>query len=239
MRDNLESLSQRVEVLKPSKHLLQFGSMTVRELVQSYGATQAVLKMADHWTSALFGVSADLVAALTFLLQCRTHGGFLRSLEAGRIFRLGADLHMSIAAKLVPGSVHLSQKVEHLDQTAGNKVVLTTQEGGVFQCTKVILALPLSDYRGLKITPEFIGDKQWLWTTDLLKEAHSLPVPARHLKDIEQDQWVPEGNVHFAGSETSNIWRGHIEGALVAGGRAVQDVLHELQPHAEVLVARL
>lgn len=213
--------------------------MTVKELVRSHGATLAVLEMADRWTSALFGVSADGVAALTFLLQCRTHGGFRRFLGTGRMLRTEADLHMSVADKLAPGSVHLSQKVEQLDQTAGNKVVLTTQEGLVFQCTKVILALPLSGYRGLRITPEFAGDKQWLWTTDLPKEAHSLPVPARHLKDIDQDQWAPEGNIHFAGSDTSNVWRGHIEGALVAGSRAVHEVLDELQPHAEVLVARL
>ncbi len=40
-----------------------------------------------------------------------------------------------------------------------------------------------------------------------------------------QDMWAPEGHIHFAGAETSSIWRGHLEGALVAGERAAAEIL--------------
>ncbi|OAQ96745.1 hypothetical protein LLEC1_05364 [Akanthomyces lecanii] len=39
------------------------------------------------------------------------------------------------------------------------------------------------------------------------------------------DMWAPEGNVHFAGAETSSVWRGHMEGALEAGERAATEIM--------------
>ncbi|KAM3516660.1 hypothetical protein NHJ13051_009698 [Beauveria bassiana] len=39
------------------------------------------------------------------------------------------------------------------------------------------------------------------------------------------DVWAPEGNIHFAGAETSIIWKEHVEGALEAGDRAASEIL--------------
>ncbi|XWW95298.1 hypothetical protein V2A60_003256 [Cordyceps javanica] len=37
--------------------------------------------------------------------------------------------------------------------------------------------------------------------------------------------WAPQGGVYFAGAETSNVWRGHTEGALAAGERTAAELL--------------
>ncbi|OAA81300.1 Amine oxidase [Akanthomyces lecanii RCEF 1005] len=39
------------------------------------------------------------------------------------------------------------------------------------------------------------------------------------------NMWAPEGSIHFTGAETSNVWRGHMEGALEAGERAATEVM--------------
>lgn len=39
------------------------------------------------------------------------------------------------------------------------------------------------------------------------------------------------GLVHFAGTETSDVWRSYLEGAVVAGKRAAREVLSNDQPH--------
>lgn len=239
VRDNLERLSQKVDVNRPSQMLPQFGNMTVKELARSHSATPAVLDLADHWTRSLFGVSAEQVAALTFLIHCKTHGGFRQALEAKDTWVLRGGLREAIAEKLHPGSVVLSQSVERVDQTSGGKVVVTTSEGNVFQGTKVIVALPLSEYGLIEIIPEVSEDKQWLWSTEVPRATSNLPIPAKNLRDLERDQWHSEEDVHFAGSETSYAWRAHVEGALAAGSRAVGEILQSLQPHAEDLSARL
>lgn len=40
-----------------------------------------------------------------------------------------------------------------------------------------------------------------------------------------QNMWAAEGDIHFAGAETSDVWRGHMEGALAAGERAAAEVV--------------
>lgn len=67
----------------------------------------------------------------------------------------------------------------------------------------------------------------------------NLAVPAANLSDLERDQWQPEGNVHFAGAETSFVWRGHTEGALASGSRAAEEALLSLGPPLETLGSRL
>ena len=68
--------------------------------------------------------------------------------------------------------------------------------------------------------------------------AGHLVVPARNLADLERDQWRPEGNILFAGADTSLTWRGHMEGALAASARASDEVLRSMWPLPE-LASRL
>ncbi|KAF4975653.1 hypothetical protein FZEAL_7588 [Fusarium zealandicum] len=346
VRDNMEGLSQRVDLNNPTLMLPNYGSMTVRELVVSQGATPAVQKLADAWTAALFGLAARDVAALYFLLVCKTAGGFLntigqpaRSCRRMR-FRGAPTLCAALAERLSPGSVMLSQAVQWVDQTSGNKCVLTTLAGEVFQCSRVILAVPTCAYRHMEFSPILGEHKKWmheyeqpgfyteavlvydqpwwrekglngysqsaegpvwetrdtsceadgiyaltciiageagrdLWSRDVVerrelllthlghifaecaplpepvyriepnygewtRQAPSSAVPMQHMRSIAQDQWTVEGSLHFVGSETSHVWRGHIEGALASGSRGAEEVLSVLRPvPEELLIPRL
>lgn len=53
-------------------------------------------------------------------------------------------------------------------------------------------------------------------------------VPAAQLSSMARDQWRPEGHIHFAGTETSTVWKGYMEGALRSGIRAAKEVIDEL-----------
>lgn len=223
--------------------LPNFGSSTVHELVCSHGATPAVQELADTWTQSLFSRCSHCVSALTFLLHCKTNGGFRQILEGEGSVCLRGEACEVVAAKLHAGSVITEQAVERIDQAAGNKCVISTQSGSVFQCSKVILAIPLSQYRDLEFRPEISEDKQWLQSealpANMELDAACLAIPAANLRNLDHDQWQPEGNIHFAGSETSHVWRGHVEGALSAGSRAVVEVLEAIRPSAEAVYPRL
>lgn len=242
-----------------------------------------------------------------------------------------------LAARLQAGSVCLSQVVERIDQTSGNRVIVHTQSGDVFQCTKVILA-GTAQCTTVEITPGLSEDKQciletakpgfsrriallygkpwWrerglsgyaqglagpismikaasrddgfytltcfvagesgreLWqmmederqqallshveaifgdslptpfeVEDLDQHADMRPsastclaVPAANLRNLERDQWQPEGSVFFAGAETSYVWRGHVEGALASGRDVAEEVTCALRPASEAMFSRL
>ncbi|KAF7559249.1 hypothetical protein G7046_g4906 [Stylonectria norvegica] len=346
VRDNIEGLSQRVDLNNPTLMFPNYGNMNVKELVVSQGASPIVRKMADTWTSTMFGLAARDVSALYFLLCCKTAGGFLNTIsQSSRSsrrmrFRRGAqDLCGALAGRLQPGSVVLSQAVQWIDQTSSNKCVLTTMTGEVFQCSRVILAVPTAAYQSIDFSPALGEHKKWLQTCEqggfyaetvlvydqpwwreqglsgyaqsfegpvwetrdtsrdavgvysltcvvageagreiwemsdedrweaLLSQLTALygdlapfptpveilesnwedeawtrhvpcpAIPAAHLRSATQYQWAVEDKLHFAGSEASHVWRGHIEGALAAGSRGAEEVLRVLQPVADALLA--
>jgi pseudooxynicotine oxidase len=47
---------------------------------------------------------------------------------------------------------------------------------------------------------------------------------SKYLRELQQ----PEGNIHFAGSDIANGWRGFIDGAIESGARSAQQVLRQL-----------
>ncbi|KAK7415526.1 hypothetical protein QQZ08_012324 [Neonectria magnoliae] len=207
VRDNLEGLSQRVDLNNPTLWLPNFGSMNVRELVVSQGATATIQKLADTWTASLFGLAARDVPALYFLLVCKTAGGFLSAV--GQPARPGCRVRFrsgppalcdALADRLAPGSVVPSQAVQYIDQTSSNKVVLTTLTGDVFQCSRVVLAVPTAAYRNIDFSPSLGEHKQWM---------QALEQPGFHTEvvlEYDQPWWREQGLNGFAQSADGPVW---------------------------------
>ncbi|UNI23312.1 Monoamine oxidase [Purpureocillium takamizusanense] len=173
--ENIEELSQRVDVNHPAQMLPNYGSMSAHELVVSHGATPSVQTLANVWTHALFGLSAREVGALSFLLHCKCSGGLMQAVKGlgsggSPRWRLGGSggsgaeqqLCEELAARLRPGTVRLEQAVERVDQTSDNRCIVSTQSGGVFQCAKVVLASAAAQCRDVELAPSLSEDKQWL-----------------------------------------------------------------------------
>ncbi|GJN79643.1 hypothetical protein PLIIFM63780_003160 [Purpureocillium lilacinum] len=170
--DNIEELSQRVDVNHPAQMLPNYGAMSAHELVVSHGATPSVQKLASAWTYALFGLSAREVGALSFLLHCKCSGGLVRALEGlgsgSSRWRIagsaGAEqqLREALAAQLRPGTVRLGEAVERVDQTSESRCIVSTKTGGVFQCAKVVLASAAAQCRDVELAPLLSEGKQWL-----------------------------------------------------------------------------
>lgn len=207
VRDNLEGLSQRVDLNNPTLWLPNFGSMNVRELVVSQGATPVVKKLADAWTAGIFGLTAEDVPALYFLLVCKTAGGFLNAIgqparSGCRLrFRAGApSICDALSEGLAPGSVLLSQAVQWIDQTSSNKVVLTTEAGEVFQCSRVVLAVPTASYRNIDFSPALSEHKQWM------QELEQPGFYAEVVLAYEKPWWREQGLNGFAQSVDGPVW---------------------------------
>ncbi|KAI9172195.1 putative flavin-containing monoamine oxidase C [Paramyrothecium foliicola] len=67
--------------------------------------------------------------------------------------------------------------------------------------------------------------------TSTIEQGTSTPclaVPATRLRNLERDQWQPEGHIHFTGADTSYSWKGHTEGALASACRGAQEVIDAL-----------
>lgn len=58
------------------------------------------------------------------------------------------------------------------------------------------------------------------------------------MQDFAATLREPVGNVHWAGTETADVWIGYIEGALQSGARAAEDVAARLSKE-DGRVARL
>lgn len=190
-------------------------------------------------------MSSQQVDALSFLLHCKAAGGFEQLLFTERNLRLQQELCEKLAARLQPGTVLLSERVDTIDQRSASTCMLSTQTGAIFYCSKVILAVPLSYHRYISFSPSLSEDKQWLHTCVVTHKGVKgepvpcLSIPATSLRSLEQDQWEPELNVHFAGSETSHVWKAHVEGALSSGSRAVEEVLKTLRSSSDALCSKL
>lgn len=39
---------------------------------------------------------------------------------------------------------------------------------------------------------------------------------------------IPAGNIHFAGTETSAVWNGYMEGAVLSGERVAREILETM-----------
>lgn len=77
---------------------------------------------------------------------------------------------------------------------------------------------------GVKI-PRPVETREQIWNEEEFSQGAPCPVvPAYCLRSLSQDQWRPEGFIHFAGTETSTVWKGYMEGALVSGSRAAKEV---------------
>ena len=75
--------------------------------------------------------------------------------------------------------------------------------------------------------PEMYTDQSWAeetWSGGCytgIMGPHTLSTMGRYLR-------VPTGNIHWAGTETSDEWNGYIEGAIRSGERAAKEILDAL-----------
>lgn len=72
----------------------------------------------------------------------------------------------------------------------------------------------------------------YIWNDQEFSQGAPCPVvPSSCLQALGNDQWRPEGHIHFAGTEMSTVWKGYMEGALTAGATAAAEVISQLKPH--------
>lgn len=63
------------------------------------------------------------------------------------------------------------------------------------------------------------------WDTEPLSGGCPVATPTLGAPVAGFDPTIPDGPVHWAGTETSTVWRGYIDGAIAAGRRAATDIL--------------
>ena len=80
------------------------------------------------------------------------------------------------------------------------------------------------------VVPSPVGIIEKMWTEDRWSEGAPSPVPGVGIYS-RFGHSVKEGFgcVHVAGTETSDVWTGYMEGAVRSGVRAAGEVIGELQ----------
>lgn len=74
--------------------------------------------------------------------------------------------------------------------------------------------------------PRPLETREQIWNEEEFSQGAPCPVvPAFCLRSLSQDHWRAEGYIHFAGTETSTVWKGYMEGALASGTRAAKEVI--------------
>lgn len=190
-------------------------SITFRDLLIDLGATPNIQKLADTWTTTIFGLTACDVTALDFLRICKTAGGFLNAIgqlgEGTSPMRIKRphSLREVLAQRLNPGSVLLSQSVCHIDQSLSSKCMLTTTTEDTFECSRVIVAAPASSFRHIDLSPELdahgqrtqvyepsgfcirtvlVYDQPWWRTKGLSGSSQSTEGPIWETQDTSNDE---------------------------------------------------
>ncbi|OAA62153.1 Amine oxidase [Cordyceps fumosorosea ARSEF 2679] len=145
--------------------------VTVEQLVDSYGATEVVARMANLWTRTIFGLSSHNVSVAQFLSHCASCGGLLAVLDtinglsdddADHFAITGGSnqIATALSQRLSPGTVQLRQKVTHIEHGA-NGCTLYAESGATFRATKVVLAGALSMCSAIQITPGIAAATVW------------------------------------------------------------------------------
>ncbi len=63
------------------------------------------------------------------------------------------------------------------------------------------------------------------WDTEVFSGGCPVATPTVGAPVAGFDPTIPDGPVHWAGTETSTVWRGYIDGAIAAGRRAATDII--------------
>lgn len=302
------------------------------------GANDVIRRLVNIWTVAMLGTESNAVSAIFFLHYCRAGGGFLqmRSDEKGGgqhlRFRGGAqELCHGLRNALKPNTVLLSAAVSSISHTLNGPCTITTSDGSLFSCKRVISTVPSVLLTRIAISPSLSADKLWLstwsrmgfyakvfliypapwwrslglcglaqgingpvsltrdvssdddelfslvcfvvgekgqawarkpqndrstevltnvdriygmscprpitvqemiWNEERFSEGAPCPVvPISGLQLLDRDHWRPEGCIYFAGTETSSIWKGYMEGALESGSRAASEIIEDCLWH--------
>lgn len=83
--------------------------------------------------------------------------------------------------------------------------------------------------------PQPISIIERQWTEDQWTLGGPVPVMPPELLDSEAGKAIgkPFGNVHFVGTETADVWRGYMEGAVRSGIRGAREVVECLKQGGE------
>jgi len=63
------------------------------------------------------------------------------------------------------------------------------------------------------------------WSTETTISGCISPLPVGVLTSYGSALRAPEGNIHWAGTETSEIWMGYMDGAIRSGDRVAQEII--------------
>ncbi|KAK7510032.1 uncharacterized protein IWZ02DRAFT_437535 [Phyllosticta citriasiana] len=77
------------------------------------------------------------------------------------------------------------------------------------------------------------------WSGQIMSTSTCVIMGPGVLTSVGQALKEPVGNVHFVGTETSDVWRGYMEGAVRSGIGGAEEVIEALQGQKKRSVASL
>jgi len=171
IRDMFEELCQTIDIRNPQGTEYE---ITMEDFITKNGGGATALATVAIWTRAMLGVEPADVSALYFLDYCKSGGGLMQMRsdrkDGGQYLRIRKgtqSFSKCIAADMTPGSVVLNMPVTRISQDAAGATV-TTADGKVFTCKKVIVSVPTPLYKEITFTPALSGHKRLLTSSTKL-----------------------------------------------------------------------
>lgn len=167
VRQLFEDTCQQVDIRNADANDAKLDSMSLHQWIESQSKSKTALASASVWTRAMLGLEPSEVSALHFLNYCKSGGGLLQmrkdTKDGGQYLRFAKGtqaLSHGLAARLKPGSVHLSCPVGSISQSEpGNAqsniitVTTSTTPPQSFTSNQLILTLPTPLYQTIHFSP--------------------------------------------------------------------------------------
>lgn len=124
IRQLFEDTCQTIDIYDVAANDTHLDTMTLQQWVTSHSKSLTALASASVWTRAMLGLEPSEVSALYFLNYCKSGGGLLQmrkdTKDGGQYLRFARgtqSLSRGLAARLRPGTVHLSSPVCSITQS--------------------------------------------------------------------------------------------------------------------------
>ncbi|KAL4969848.1 flavin monoamine oxidase family protein [Aspergillus stella-maris] len=160
-KQNLEFIRDHIqaESLEPGPPKIPDDKVSLDQYVRDLGALPAIVKTVNLWAQVMHGLEATEYSAAWFIDYCRRNRGLLAIRADDKTggqhlrFRDGAQSLQNKIASLIPASkIHLSTPILSIHDHDTHTVVTSTT-GQTFTSRKVILSIPSTMYKELKIQP--------------------------------------------------------------------------------------
>ncbi len=173
----------------------QFGNTTIRQLLESQGASQGFIKLLNVHLGVPIA-DGDVLSGISNLVYFLNENAFYRLRDGNE------QLAVKMADEFGRSNIHLNSIVVGIDQT-GSQVKVTTSDGRTFQADKVISTIPFKVLTDVNVQPSWsAGKNRLLFSSEGLQWIDGF----KGIVQTQTPSWIRQGNYGWPMAATDQGW---------------------------------